>query len=166
MVKEETKTIVGSGGSGGGSGAGSWGQKGQSEEDAEKRKREMVVTNFRKDTPKNVIISGIEELTRKAEAEAEDTYTFGPFEAMGVVRFKTEEDKRKFKQWLQKNHMRTDYAEEDREGVRQLFASDNRPKADRDKRWPMGKVKRAIIEVKGAGAATDTIVEYNKGRVW
>ena len=35
----------------------------------------------------------------------------------------------------------------------------------RDKEWPLGKVKKAIIQVNGERAAADIIVDYKKGRV-
>jgi len=130
---------------------GEGGVKKETEEVAERRKMEMVVAGFERDTPRKVIIDEVNRILGEAQVSATDVFTFGKFASFGVARFGDSDEKGKFKRWLAKNKL---------PGGR--FASDNRSKEVRDKQRPMGKAKKAIAEV--VGSFDEIEVDYSKCR--
>ena len=142
IVQEECRS------NGGGGWAGS-GKDGNGGDIKEKRKMEMIIGGFPRDTPRKEIIDQITRIMEDASVTVQDIFTFDKYGSVGVVRFHAGEDKAKFKRYLAKHNLSGD-----------LWAGDNLEKEERTRRRVMGKVKKALAEEAGSGVDVD--VDYKR----
>ena len=125
----------------------------------------MVFTNFAKNTPKKIIMQELEKWMGQAGVGATENFTLGPFGKTGIVRFENEEQKGKFKRWLQGKKLTTEHAAEDKAGIKQVFAGNNVGKVERGGKMVVGKVKQAMMMELGDEAGEVT-VDYSRYKVY
>ena len=137
-----------------------------------KRKREMVVRGFERNTPRKEVITKItsvmDALGWSSKVEEGGIFTVGPMVSFGIVRFKSVDEKVGFKKMLAEKGS-TDSAW----SKAGLWIGDNVDKEVRLRETAVGKVARALHEKgggkKGAGGKgkrTDITVDWRRGRVY
>ena len=128
----------------------------------DRRRREMVVRGFKRNTPKAEVVKKMKELVTEAEVSADGLpFTIGPLVSFGLVRFFDLEEKAKFKQWLSDNMTRMK-----NEGI---WVSDNVDKENLLKEVVTGKLKKAIcisVEGLGDGGSKEVVADYRRGQVF
>jgi len=136
----------GKGGGTGGSGLG--GKETQVEEEDNPMDREIVIKRFGDFIKSQAIIDHINSIIDRAQVDApEKVYTKKKMGGNGFVRFRTIEQKRKFKDWwiaLQEDEEKTNTAYQGR----RLKMSNNEPYDVRVKGRAMAKVRKALYEKK------------------
>ena len=123
-----------------------------------RRQLEMVITGFPYNTPKVEIEAILADVVKKYEITTDDQFAPGPLASVGILRFNSSAHKKEFKQKLKTNGFSIKH------GGRELHVGDNAPKEDKPKERAVGRVKRALMEVKRDH--TDVLVLRKKGEVY
>ena len=129
----------------------------------EKRKLEMIIGGLTKDTPRQEVIAKVRNIMTAAGVQVENVFTFEKFGSIGVVTFPDAATKKSYKQWLATPEGKTTM-QAFGDGTSGAWAGDNLGKMEREKRRALGKVKRALADLKGTGAGIQ--VDYSRKKVY
>ena len=123
----------------------------------DRRKREMIVRGFERNTPKKEVLQKIDKFLVENGIDIEGkAFTVGPMVSFGIVRFESVEDKVGFKNWLALNPEKVT-------GPTMWFG-DNLEKERRLMEVATGKVKKALCLVREG--RDDITIGWRRGEVF
>ena len=129
------------------------------EDEEDRREREMVVSGLEWNTPaEEVKACVLAVIATSSKAETDARYTTRKMTSFGVLRFKSSQGKRRFKEWLSKLPGALTYK------GKTLRIGDNETQEEQAKGRALSKVKRALMEAKPG--RTDVKIDRPVGEVY